>query len=85
MNKTPRQTEDEMFAHLALDRVKAIENGTDDVEFQDRTVRVSIVYMKQDLALLVFGVKRTRNHLKEIRNLLAVGVILGVVALAHWW
>jgi hypothetical protein len=82
---TRRLTEDERFANLALGRVMDIETGFDDIEFQDRTVRVSIVYMKQDLALLCFGVKRARDHLKEIRNLLTVALILGVLTLVHWW
>jgi hypothetical protein len=80
-----KMSDDEVFAEKALRRVWDIENGIDSVDFSERTARVCIAHMRQDLALLCFGVARAREHLIAVRNLLMLLILMGVFAIFHWW
>jgi hypothetical protein len=83
---TVKKTEEEIFASIMHSDVARLEDGTDNTDFQARTVRACAVHTREDVALLVYHVAKVRDVLGEIKKLLSCIAICAVVAiLLHWW
>ena len=78
--KTPPPTDAGLFAVSTHRETELLEDGTDDSDFKPRTVRVSAVYTRQDVALLVFQVSRIHTVLERIRALLGLILLFALVA-----
>ena len=69
-----------------LDReVRQIEKQENQDDFSERTVRVCNVYAHENLALAVYHIGNLRLHIMHIHRLLWGLIILGLIALIHWW
>jgi hypothetical protein len=73
------------FAEFTNQNAGHLESGFDQTDFQARTVRVCSVYTRQDVALLVYHALGARVTLEQIKKLLITIIVLGVIALVHWW